>query len=278
MQEAWLLQGLPSLGVGNSLGPLLGLGGQMNYTVDDLAALQSSVFPMGQQQMQQQQQQQLQQGQQPSSTNAGGHHQQLSAASVPGFHEALAANFSGGDTSAPRLFSAPGVLGTPNYVRFNLHPHPPNQQQAAAHQHAHQAVVGQHAHQAVVGQHGAPAGQQFGGHCMSSYNSCPLDVGSVLRAQLAAGVAPPGAPGPGLAQGLPRTGSIGQALGPGAEAGNSQLPPHGFDPTVRRPDFGEAPPATPGAQVVDPYLFSQVPDLHKAIPHGPMPHLLALPF
>ena len=116
------------------------------------------------------------------------------------------------------------------------------------------------------------------GTACPSYNSCPVDVGSVLRAQLAAGAAPPGAPGPGLPQGLPQTGSIGQALGPGAEAGNSQLPPHGFDPTVRRPDFGEAPPATPGAQLVEPYLFSQVPDLHKAIPHGPMPHLLAPPF
>ena len=254
------LQGLPVLGVDNSLSPLVGLGGQMNYTVDDLAALQSPVFPISPQQMQQQQQ--LQQGQPLSSSNigpAGIHHQQLSGATVPRLQEALlAANLGGGDASNPRLFSAPGTLDNTGYTRFNLHANPLNQQQAAAHQHAHQAVVGQH---------GARAGQQFGGHHMSSYNSCPLDVGSILRAQLAAETAMPGPPHAGLAQNLPWTGS----LGPGHEAGsNSHLLPHGFDPTVRRPDFGEAPPATTGAQLVEPYLFSQVPDLHKTILHGPM--------
>ena len=264
---AFYLQGLPSLGVDNSLGPLLGLGGQTNYTFDDLAALQSSVFPMGQQQMQQQQQQ-LQQGQPltPIVESGGGDHQQLPGAHVPGLQEVLlAANFSRGDMSDHRLFSAPGILGNQEYTRFNLHPHPLNQQQAVAHQQAHQAIGGQHS---------APAGQQpFGGHHMLSYNSCPLDVGSVLRAQLAAGAAPPGVPHPGLAQNLARTGSTGQATGAGLEAGNnSQLPLHSFDPTVRRPDFGEAPPAITGGQLVEPHLFSQVPDSSKAILHGPMRH------
>ena len=228
---SFCLQVLPSLGVDNPLGPLLGLGGQMNYTVDDLAALQSSVFPIGQQQMQQQQQ--LQQGQQASSSGVGpggGHHQQLAGATV--LQEALlaanlggAANLAGGDASNSRLFSAPGILGNTGYTRFNLHPNPHstslNQQQAAAHQHAHQAVVGQHIE---------PAGQQFSGHNMMSYNSCPLDVDTILRAQLAVGTAPPGAPHPGLPQNLPRSGSTGSGHD---TVNNSQLLPPGFDPTVR---------------------------------------------
>ena len=215
----------------------------------------------------QQQQQQLQQGQQltPSVEAAGGHHQrqQLPGANVPGLQEALlAANLGRGDTSHPRLFSAPGISGNQGYTQFNLHPHPLNQQQAAAHQHANQAIGGQH---------GAPAGQQFGWPHMSSYNTCPLDVGSVLRAQFAAGAAAPGVPHPGLAQNLPPTGSTGQATGAGPEAGNNSQLLHGFDPTVRRPDFGEAPPAIMG-QLVEPYLFSQAPDSSQAILHGPMRH------
>lgn len=254
-----LLQGLPSLGVDNPLGPRLGLGGQMNYTVDDLAALQSSFIPMTQQQGLQQP------GQQQQPTNAGasaGNLQQLSGAGVlqPGLQEALlAANLGAGDMSNSRLFSAPGVMGATPYTRFNLHPEMVSQQQAVAHQHAHQAVVGQH---------GAQAGQQFG-HGMSTYHSCPLDVGSVLRAQLAA-AAPHGASHPGLAPTLPRTLSTGHANALGSDTINNSQP-QGFDPTVRRPgdNFGEAPSAHFGSQLVEPCLFSQVPDLHKAILHGP---------
>ncbi|KAL3141690.1 hypothetical protein ABBQ32_004377 [Trebouxia sp. C0010 RCD-2024] len=256
-------QGLPSLGVDNPLGPLLGLGGQMNYTVDDLAALRSSVFPMGQQHMQQQGQQQ-----QPANVGAAaGNMPQLSGASAlqPGLQEALlAANISAGDISTSRLFSAPGIMGAPAYTQLNLHPDVVSQQQAVAHQHAHQAVVGQH----------APQAGQFG-HGMSSYNSCPLDMGTVLRAQLAA-AAPHGAAHPGLAPGLPRNLSAGQTTGLGPDASSNNSQPQGFDPTVRRPgdNFGEAPSAQFGSQLMEPCLFSQVPDLHKAMLHGPMRRFL----
>ena len=237
----------------------------MNYTVEDLAALQSSVFSMDQPQMQQQGLQHgLQAGQQQPTNigSAGGHHQQLSGLSVlqPSLQEALlAANWGGGDTRSSRLYSSsgPGVLGTPAYTRFNLHPQPLSQQQAAH----------QHGHQAVVGHHGTQAGQHFG-HSMSSYNSCPLDVGSVLRAQLAAG-ASGGTPHPGLPQNLPRRLSTGLVTGPGLEALNSSQQPQGFDPTVRRPDFGEAPSAITGTQLVEPFMFPQVPDLQVPDLHGP---------
>ena len=188
--------------------------------------------------------------------------QQLSGASVlqPGLQEALlAANIGGGDMNNSRLFSAPGIMGAPAYTQLNLHPDMVSQQQAVAHQHAHQAVVGQH---------GPQAGQQFG-HGMSSYNSCPLDMGSVLRAQLAA-AAPRGPGHPGLASGLPRNLSAGQTTGMGPDASNNNSQPQGFDPTVRRPgdNFGEAPSALFGSQLMEPCLFSQVPDLQKAILHG----------
>lgn len=235
----------------------------MNYTVDDLAALRSSVFPMGQQHMQQQGQQQ-----QPANVGAAaGNMPQLSGASAlqPGLQEALlAANISAGDISTSRLFSAPGIMGAPAYTQLNLHPDVVSQQQAVAHQHAHQAVVGQH----------APQAGQFG-HGMSSYNSCPLDMGTVLRAQLAA-AAPHGAAHPGLAPGLPRNLSAGQTTGLGPDASSNNSQPQGFDPTVRRPgdNFGEAPSAQFGSQLMEPCLFSQVPDLHKAMLHGPMRRFL----
>lgn len=263
-QTVPLLQGLPTVAVDNPLGPFLGLGGQMDYTFNDLS-LQSSVLPMGQQQMGlhqlahhhlQQQQHGLKPGQQPQNGGPpGAAHPQLSGAGLlqPRFQEALlAANLGGSDLSNHRLLS-PG-LGASVYHRLDLL----SQQQAMAQQHGHQAVGGQH----VQGQ----LDQQFG-HSMASYNSCPLDVNTVLRAQLAAAN---GLPNPSLAQKLPPASRSEQVTG--SDAGNINQLQQGFDPTVRRSgdSFGEASSAFP-EPMRETYLPSQVSDFHRITLHGP-PH------
>ena len=260
-----LLQGVPTLGVDDPLGPFLGLGGHMDYHFNDLS-LQPSVLQMGQphlaHQHMQQQQHGLQQGQQLQNGGPPGApaHPQLSGNSLlqPRFQEALlAANLGGQDMSNPRLLS-PGV-GAPAFSRLDLL----SQQQAMAHQHGHQTVGGQHVQ--------VQPDQQLG-RGMASYNSCPLDVDTVLRAQLAAAT---GVHHPSLAQKLPPGPLAGQVTG--SDAANTNQAQQDFNPTVRRPadGFGEAPSAFQ-EPLREPYLFSRV-DLHGTPSHAPSHAVLPNP-
>ncbi len=100
------------------------------------------------------------------------------------------------------------------------------------HQHvmSQQAVNHQHGHQATVGQHPPSGAPGSFGH-MLSYNSCPLDINSVFRAQLGA-----------RQHGLGLTQMVGQANTSGQTQGiNNQSvtpPSQEFNPTVgsQRPE------------------------------------------
>ena len=69
------MQGLPTLSVDDALGPLMGLGGHMNYSLDDSALQPTGFAALSQQQLSQQQLSQQQLSQQQLSQQQLGHHQ-----------------------------------------------------------------------------------------------------------------------------------------------------------------------------------------------------------
>lgn len=286
-----MLQGLPTLGVDSALGSLMGLGGNMNYSLGD-SALPPSAFasqpllgqqhlsqqPLGQQQLAQQQlaQQQLVQSGPQVNQQQLGH-----KVTGPGSANPHALQFVGSGVVQPHLQEArfamapdmtqAGDMGNSGVFPSSVHglgsPYGQLshqhvlQQQAMSHQHAHRAIIGQHGQST---QHAQPLGS------MLSYNSCPLDSNSVFRAQL-------GATPHALAQTMGQESSAGQA-----PRSDSQTPSlsQDFNPTVgsRRPNensnnFGEALSAFQDP-LMGPYLFSQIPDTHKAGLHGHMRHLV----
>lgn len=285
------MQGLPTLSVDNALGPLMGLGGHMNYSLDDSALHPTSFAALGQQQLSQQQlsqqqlghhqlgqpqlgQQQLGQPQlgqpqlgqqqlgQPQLGQPQLDQQQLGQqqhgqpqqfgqqANLLGRHSTppvptgpRTLQYVGAGVPQPQMqeallmsdFSHAGSLSNPGMFPSSVHGMGSHPYSRLSHQRvvSQQAVNHQQGHQATVGHH-PPSGPPGSFGHMLSYNSCPLDINSVFRAQLGARQH-----GLGLAQ------IVGQASTSGQTQGfnnRSATPPsQEFNPTVgsQRPeDFG----------------------------------------
>ncbi|KAL0048522.1 hypothetical protein WJX82_005027 [Trebouxia sp. C0006] len=128
-----------------------------------------------------------------------------------------------GNLSNPGIFPS-SVHSMGNHPYSRLSHQQVLSQQAVNHQHGHQATVGRH----------TPSGPPGSFGHMLSYNSCPLDINSVFRAQLGA-----------RQQGLGLTQMVGQANTSGQTQGfnnpSATPPSQEFNPTVgsQRPeDFG----------------------------------------
>ncbi|DBA89087.1 TPA: hypothetical protein ACH3X1_016264 [Trebouxia sp. C0004] len=289
-------QGLPTLSVDNALGPLMGPGGHMNYSLDDSALHPTSFAGLSQQQLVQQQlsQQQLshhQLGQQQLGQHQLGHsqigqqqlgqpqlgqpqfgqqqlgrpqldQQQLGQqqhgqpqqfgqqANLLGRHSTLSVptvprtlQYVGAGVLQPQMqeallmsdISQAGSLSNPGIFPLNVHGMGNHPYSRLPHQHvmSQQAVTHQQEHQATVGQHPTSGPPGSFGH-MLSYNSCPLNISSVFRAELEARQH-----GLGLAQMVGQVNTSGQTQG---FNNRSATPPsQEFNPTVgsQRPeDFG----------------------------------------
>ena len=296
--SVFVMQGLPTLSVDNALGPLMGLGGHVNYSLDDsalhptgLAALsqqqlsqhqlsqqQLSHHQLGQAQLAQQQlgQQQLGQhqlgqpqiGQQQLAQHQLGQpefgQQQLGQPQLDQLHHGQPQQvgqqvnllgqhptppvprnlqFVGSGVLQPQMqeallmsdISHAGNLSNPGIFPSSVHSMGNHPYSRLSHQQvlSQQAVNHQHGHQATVGRH-TPSGPPGSFGHMLSYNSCPLDINSVFRAQLGA-----------RQQGLGLTQMVGQANTSGQTQGfnnpSATPPSQEFNPTVgsQRPeDFG----------------------------------------
>ncbi len=300
------MQGLSTLSVDNALGPLMGLGGHMNYSLDDSALHPTGFAALSQQQLSQQQLSQQQLSQQQLSQQQLGHHQpgqpqltqqqlgqqqlgqhQLGQSQIGqqqlGQHQLGQPQFGQQQLGQPQLdqqqHGQPQQFGQQANL-LGRHPTPPvprtlqyvgsgviqPQMQEAllmsdishagslsnpagifpssvhgmgnhpysrlSHQYvmSQQAVNHQHGHQATVGQH-PPSGPPGSFGHMLGYNSCPLDINSVFRAQLGA-----------RQHGFGLTQMVGQANTSGQTQGfnnRSATPPsQEFNPTVgsQRPE------------------------------------------
>lgn len=223
-------QGLPTVGVGSSLGAFTGLGGHMRSSLDDLALLPSAFslaqpqFAHGPYSQQQLGQHQFgQQATQPQLSNIPALHVPTAPHDVHfmGSHMLQPQNSGVLQPHAQEALLLADMLRASDIVNPGVFPSsvhgmsrsPYNQQ---SHQHGYEATVGHHLQ---------PGPQPQLGH----YNSCPLDVHSAFRAQLDAS---PHAFQLAHNMGLS---SAGHAQVPGLQT--SQLNQE-FNPTVgpRRPD------------------------------------------
>lgn len=276
-------QGLPTLGGDNPLGPLTGLGGEVNYSLDD-ASLHPSAFAWSQQQLshqqlgQQQSAQQLPFAKQALSQQALEHAQyvQRSATQQPSQlpatpHQDLPFLVAG--LLQPHVQEAllssdmarAANLHTPTEFSSNLHGLSNAQYAQLSHQRLlqQQAALGpQPGHQVSAVQHPQP-GQPFGP--MLNFSSNHLDGTSAFLL--------PSGP-------VQRSVGLTQQLG----QGNPTQPPlqlqaqprsQDFNPSVgaRRPDqsgnnFGEAP-SVMQIPLMEPHLIAQIPDLPRADSYGP---------
>ena len=176
------------------------------------------------------------------------------------------------DTLLPGDMPRAPDIGNPTAFPSNLHGLSSAQFAQLSHQRLlqQQALSQQPGHQAIAAQHPQP-GQPFGP--MLSYNSSPLDGSNPFLLQSGASQH-----GLGLAQ------RMGQQQQPPQQQPSHmqvQSPNRDFNPTVgARPpgeagkNFGEAP-SVQQIPLMEPYLITQIPDLHRAEScYGPRRRLL----